>query len=300
MWLSRRRVCRRHTWNAPVRLTPVSVLRGASDVHRPAPAACKAPSLSALLRPPPPPPRRPLSCRPGGRTQRDAAAHERRYGRLEQPGQAAHHQGRGRAPAGRHEGHAPLLPHARRHEPVRPSGVGWAPGLGLGWRAPCPCCPCCHRHSAHAARPAAPRPARSDLIVEHDKRATNHTRLLESLKEVGRRGERGREGRGSVAWSRVARGGAVAIGPEEARPPRPRRWPRAGACGLAALSRAARGPPPARCCGGGPQVNQMIQRAARLRVGAPKNRVVAACRTAIKANNLAALFKIIRDGDGPV
>ncbi|KAG2486168.1 hypothetical protein HYH03_015132 [Edaphochlamys debaryana] len=69
-----------------------------------------------------------------------------------------------------------------------------------------------------------------DLIVEHDKRATNHAALLEALREV----------------------------------------------------------------------NQMIQRAARLRVGGPKGRVVALCRAAIKANNMAALFKIIRDGDGPV
>ncbi|GFR49930.1 hypothetical protein Agub_g12034 [Astrephomene gubernaculifera] len=69
-----------------------------------------------------------------------------------------------------------------------------------------------------------------DLIVEHDKRATNHVALLESLREV----------------------------------------------------------------------NQMIQRAARLRVGASKGKVVTACRAAIKNNNMAALFKIIRDGDGPV
>ncbi|PNW81715.1 hypothetical protein CHLRE_06g257250v5 [Chlamydomonas reinhardtii] len=69
-----------------------------------------------------------------------------------------------------------------------------------------------------------------DLIAEHDKRATNHVALLESLKEV----------------------------------------------------------------------NQMIQRAARLRVGAAKSRVVSLCRAAIKNNNMAALFKIIREGDGPV
>ena len=35
---------------------------------------------------------------------------------------------------------------------------------------------------------------------------------------------------------------------------------------------------------------------ARLRVGAPKARVVAACRAAIKANNIHALFKIIKSG----
>lgn len=70
----------------------------------------------------------------------------------------------------------------------------------------------------------------SDLIADHDKRATNHKELLEALKEV----------------------------------------------------------------------NQMIQRSARLRVGGPKTRVVAACRAAIKVNNMASLFKIIREGDGTV
>ena len=44
------------------------------------------------------------------------------------------------------------------------------------------------------------------------------------------------------------------------------------------------------------EVNQMIQKAARLRVGPPKSRVVSACRTAIKANNIHALFKIIKTG----
>lgn len=66
-----------------------------------------------------------------------------------------------------------------------------------------------------------------DLIVEHEKRATNHRELLEALKEV----------------------------------------------------------------------NQMIQKAARLRCGAPKSKVVAACRNAIKANQMSSLFKIIKDGD---
>mmetsp|Transcript_15490 Transcript_15490/g.48734 ORF Transcript_15490/g.48734 Transcript_15490/m.48734 type:complete len:728 (+) Transcript_15490:185-2368(+) len=45
------------------------------------------------------------------------------------------------------------------------------------------------------------------------------------------------------------------------------------------------------------EVNQMIQKAARLRVGAPKTRVVAACRQAIKSNNIHSLFKIIKLGD---
>jgi Bardet-Biedl syndrome 2 protein len=47
-----------------------------------------------------------------------------------------------------------------------------------------------------------------------------------------------------------------------------------------------------------PQVNQMIQRAAKLRVGSAKARVVATCRAAIKANNIQALFKIIESGEG--
>ena len=46
------------------------------------------------------------------------------------------------------------------------------------------------------------------------------------------------------------------------------------------------------------EVNLMIQRAARLRVGAPKTKVVAACRAAVKGSSTAALIKIIRDGDG--
>ena len=44
------------------------------------------------------------------------------------------------------------------------------------------------------------------------------------------------------------------------------------------------------------EVNQMIQKAARLRVGAPKSRVVFACRAAINANNIHSLFKIIKTG----
>lgn len=43
-------------------------------------------------------------------------------------------------------------------------------------------------------------------------------------------------------------------------------------------------------------VNQMVQRAARLRVGTPKARIIAACRSAIKANNIQGLFKIIKAG----
>lgn len=44
------------------------------------------------------------------------------------------------------------------------------------------------------------------------------------------------------------------------------------------------------------QVNQMIQRAAKLRVGPTKALVVTACREAVKANNIQALLKIIKDG----
>ena len=44
------------------------------------------------------------------------------------------------------------------------------------------------------------------------------------------------------------------------------------------------------------EVNHMIQKAARLRVGTAKARIVSACRAAIKANNIHALFKIIKSG----
>jgi len=44
------------------------------------------------------------------------------------------------------------------------------------------------------------------------------------------------------------------------------------------------------------EVNHMIQKAARLRVGAAKTRVVNACRAAIKANNIHSLFQIISQG----
>jgi len=44
------------------------------------------------------------------------------------------------------------------------------------------------------------------------------------------------------------------------------------------------------------EVNMMIQKAAKLRVGNPKTRVVAACRQAIKKNNIHELFQIIRTG----
>lgn len=44
------------------------------------------------------------------------------------------------------------------------------------------------------------------------------------------------------------------------------------------------------------EVNHMIQKAARLRVGSAKTRVVNACRAAIKANNIHSLFQIINQG----
>lgn len=44
------------------------------------------------------------------------------------------------------------------------------------------------------------------------------------------------------------------------------------------------------------EVNMMIQKAAKLRVGSPKTRVVTACRQAIKRNNIHELFQIIKTG----
>mmetsp|Transcript_41527 Transcript_41527/g.81439 ORF Transcript_41527/g.81439 Transcript_41527/m.81439 type:complete len:719 (+) Transcript_41527:72-2228(+) len=43
-------------------------------------------------------------------------------------------------------------------------------------------------------------------------------------------------------------------------------------------------------------VNQMIQKAARLRMGEFKSRVVASCRKAVKANNTEQLFNVIKTG----
>ncbi|XP_054718944.1 Bardet-Biedl syndrome 2 protein homolog [Uloborus diversus] len=45
------------------------------------------------------------------------------------------------------------------------------------------------------------------------------------------------------------------------------------------------------------QVNQIIQRAGRLRVGRPKTQVINSCRSAIKSNDVAALIKVIRTGE---
>merc|ERR1719326_299561 len=44
------------------------------------------------------------------------------------------------------------------------------------------------------------------------------------------------------------------------------------------------------------EVNMMIQKAAKLRVGAPKTRVISAYRQAIKKNNIHELFQIIKTG----
>merc|ERR1719324_392709 len=44
------------------------------------------------------------------------------------------------------------------------------------------------------------------------------------------------------------------------------------------------------------EVNMMIQKAAKLRVGTPKTRVVSSCRQAIKKNSIHELFQIIRTG----
>jgi len=44
------------------------------------------------------------------------------------------------------------------------------------------------------------------------------------------------------------------------------------------------------------EVNHMIQKAAKLRVGPSKPQIVAACRAAIKANNIQTLFKVIKTG----
>ena len=44
------------------------------------------------------------------------------------------------------------------------------------------------------------------------------------------------------------------------------------------------------------EVNQMIQKAANMRTGKAKARVIADCRSAIKANNMKSLFKIMKHG----
>jgi Bardet-Biedl syndrome 2 protein len=44
------------------------------------------------------------------------------------------------------------------------------------------------------------------------------------------------------------------------------------------------------------EVNQMIQKAANLRVGKPKTTVVVDCRAAIKTKNFTSLLRIIKQG----
>ena len=44
------------------------------------------------------------------------------------------------------------------------------------------------------------------------------------------------------------------------------------------------------------EVNQMIQKAAKLRMGSAKTRIIAACRQAIKQNDIHDLFKILNFG----
>lgn len=44
-------------------------------------------------------------------------------------------------------------------------------------------------------------------------------------------------------------------------------------------------------------VNQIIQKAGRLRAGKSKSKVISECRNAIKTNNISLLLKIIRTGD---
>lgn len=44
------------------------------------------------------------------------------------------------------------------------------------------------------------------------------------------------------------------------------------------------------------EVNQMIQKAANLRAGRAKVRVIADCRTAVKSNSMKTLFKIMKYG----
>ena len=48
------------------------------------------------------------------------------------------------------------------------------------------------------------------------------------------------------------------------------------------------------------EVNEMIQKAARLRNGKYKTKVVSLCRKAIKKKNVRSLFHIIMNGDEPV
>ena len=46
-------------------------------------------------------------------------------------------------------------------------------------------------------------------------------------------------------------------------------------------------------------LNSVIQKAARLRIGKPSTKVIAACRKAVKKNNIGALLQIISTGEAP-
>lgn len=121
--------------------------------------------------------------------------------------------------------------------------------------------------------------------MEHEKRATNHAQLVEGLKEAR-------------LWK----------APETGPPPAAGQLRLPASAALCPAARAAAADPrrpflrPLLCgvsvsvCVR--QVNQMIQRAARLRVGQAQARVVNSSRAAIKANNLGALFKHLGLGPG--
>jgi Bardet-Biedl syndrome 2 protein len=47
------------------------------------------------------------------------------------------------------------------------------------------------------------------------------------------------------------------------------------------------------------EVNQMIQKAANLRLGNSKNRVISECRAAVKNNNMQAMLRILQFGYEP-
>jgi Bardet-Biedl syndrome 2 protein len=47
------------------------------------------------------------------------------------------------------------------------------------------------------------------------------------------------------------------------------------------------------------EVNQMIQKAANLRLGKAKSRAISDCRAAVKQNDLQSLFRIIKHGYEP-
>lgn len=48
------------------------------------------------------------------------------------------------------------------------------------------------------------------------------------------------------------------------------------------------------------EVNLMIQKVSRLRVGQAKTNIINLCRAAIKQNDIQSLFKILKDGDAAI